>query len=194
MSVVFAVTSCFVSTSARVVYVMGFVASKSRFGFNKQSILKKQHDRHISTLKATKVNPQEPTIPIAESMPLPLPPLNNYYYLLRHGQSTANVEGIISSARSLAGSTKHGLTLLGEEQGRDSAKPLIDLIEEDVNNGWMESTNTVYFYSSPFARAKETAYACLKGIDGNEEVANKVKELGLDVMEDVAIEDRLMER
>lgn len=94
----------------------------------------------------------------------------------------------------MAGSTKHGLTLLGEEQGRDSAKPLIDLIEEDVNNGWMESTNTVYFYSSPFARAKETAYACLKGIDGNEEVANKVKELGLDVMEDVAIEDRLMER
>lgn len=149
---------------------------------------------HFKTLHTAKVNPQEPSIAIVDQMPPPLPPLNNYYYLLRHGQSTANVEGIISSARSLAGSTKHGLTLLGEEQGRDSAGPLIRLIQEDVNGGDLGTTKTVYFYSSPFARAKETAYACLKGIKANAEVANTVRELGLDVREDVLLEDGLMER
>ena len=140
------------------------------------------------------MNPLEPTIPIVESMPARLPPLKNYYYLLRHGQSTANVEGIISSARSLAGSTKHGLTLLGEQQGRESARPLVDLIEMDMKDGQLESTKKVYFYSSPFARAKETAYACLKGIKEEHDVVEKVQELGLDVNGDVSLEDRLMER
>ena len=142
-------------------------------------------------------NPQEPSILVIDEMPPPLPPLKNYYYLLRHGQSTANVEGIISSARSLARSTKHGLTLLGIEQGKNAAASLIDLIAEDLSNDNVnipKSTKQVYFYSSPFARAKETAYACLKGMRENKEVANKVKKLGLDVKEDVILEDRLMER
>eukprot|EP00804_Cyclotella_cryptica_P004047 CCRYP_015438-RA/>CCRYP_015438-RA protein AED:0.03 eAED:0.03 QI:13/1/1/1/1/1/3/2647/384 len=165
----------------------GSLTLKSRFTCNPRV-------RHVNTLNTAKVNPQEPSIAIVDEMPPPLPPLKNYYYLLRHGQSTANVEGIISSARSLAGSTKHGLTLLGEEQGRDSAGPLVRLIEEDINGGDLGSTKTVYFYSSPFARAKETAFACLKGIEANAEVANAVRELGLDVREDVVLEDGLMER
>ena len=140
------------------------------------------------------VNPLEPTIPIVKSMPPPLPPLNNYYYLLRHGQSTANVEGIISSSRSLSGSTKHGLTLLGVQQGKDSASSLIDLIEQDIKYGELTSTKSVYFYSSPFARAKETAYACLQAIVAKNEVIDKVHELGLDVKTDVALEEGLMER
>jgi hypothetical protein len=171
-------------------YMTAIVAIRPLSGFIPSS----QHCRFSKvTYAASKFNPHEPTIPIVDSMPSRLPPLNNYYYLVRHGQSTANVEGIISSARSLAGSTKHGLTLLGEEQGRDSAKSLIGLIEEDVKHGELSSTKTVYFYSSPFARAKETAYACLKGI-GEDKVAARVKELGLDVRDDVSIEDRLMER
>ena len=174
--------SAIMSSARNVRPLSGFVASP-RLG------------RFTTVAKAeVKFNPQEPTVSIVDTMPSRLPPLNNYYYLLRHGQSTANVEGIISSARSLAGSTKHGLTLLGQEQGQNAAAPLIDLIEDDVKNGELESTKKVYFYSSPFARAKETAYACLKGIESNEEVVSRVTGLGLDIEKDVALEDRLMER
>ena len=142
-------------------------------------------------------NAQDSSVLVVESMPPPLPPLNNHYYLLRHGQSTANVEGIISSARSLSGSTKHGLTLLGIEQGQESAVSLIDLIAEDLDNksdDIPQSTKQVYFYSSPFARAKETAEQCLIGISTNQDVANKVNLLGLQINPDIDIDDGLMER
>lgn len=140
---------------------------------------------------ASYTNAQDSTVLVVDEMPPPLPELKNKFYLLRHGQSTANVEGIISSARSLAGSTKHGLTLLGMEQGRDSAASLIDFIAEDLSE---DSTKKVLFYSSPFARAKETAEMCLEGISCNEEVAQKVIELGLDVNSEISIVDGLMER
>ena len=137
-------------------------------------------------------NAQDSSVLVVDEMPPPLPPLKNYYYLLRHGQSTANVEGIISSARSLSGSTKHGLTLLGIEQARNSAASLIDSIAEDINND--DSTKQVYFYSSPFARAKETAEQCLKGIYANEEVFDKVKSLGLEISNDITLDEGLLER
>lgn len=126
-------------------------------------------------------------------MPEPLPPLKNKYYLLRHGQSTANVAGVISSARSLAGSTKHGLTILGQEQGRGAAADLLEGIAADLNEDGDESTKRVIFYSSPFARAKETAYSCLEGLRGPD-AATRVEELGLTIEEDVALDDGLMER
>ena len=138
-----------------------------------------------------------PSILVVDEMPPSLQPLKNYYYLLRHGQSTATVAGIISSARSLAGSTKHGLTLLGIKQGSDSAAPLLDFIAEDLNDGddsIIQSSKQVYFYSSPFARAKETAEACLKGISNDEKLTNKVNSLGLKVHHDISLEDGLMER
>ena len=127
--------------------------------------------------------PQNPT-----PMPKPLPELKNSYYLLRHGQSTANVAGIISSARSLAGSTKHGLTALGREQGRSSALPLLELIEKDGN-----LDKNVFFYSSPFARAKQTAEACLDGLY-SDECVEKIGNLKLTVKEDIQIVDGFMER
>lgn len=74
--------------------------------------------------------------------------LKNNYFGLRHGQSTANVAGIISSTM-LVGSTNHGLTDLGRAQSRDSAPALLKLIGED------QLHNTI-FYSSIFKRAKET--------------------------------------
>eukprot|EP00584_Thalassiosira_punctigera_P022938 CAMPEP_0172551358 /NCGR_PEP_ID=MMETSP1067-20121228/38589_1 /TAXON_ID=265564 ORGANISM="Thalassiosira punctigera, Strain Tpunct2005C2" /NCGR_SAMPLE_ID=MMETSP1067 /ASSEMBLY_ACC=CAM_ASM_000444 /LENGTH=327 /DNA_ID=CAMNT_0013339141 /DNA_START=1 /DNA_END=984 /DNA_ORIENTATION=+ len=150
------------------------------------------------SLASTSTNAQDPTVAIVDEIPLALPPLKNYYYLLRHGQSTANVAGIISSARSLAGSTKHGLTLLGMQQGRDSAASLVDMVAEDINNNndddTPKSTKQIYFYSSPFARAKETAEECIKGISGNPEVARKVEVLGLTVNESIFLDDGLMER
>eukprot|EP00571_Detonula_confervacea_P006726 CAMPEP_0172313628 /NCGR_PEP_ID=MMETSP1058-20130122/20649_1 /TAXON_ID=83371 /ORGANISM="Detonula confervacea, Strain CCMP 353" /LENGTH=313 /DNA_ID=CAMNT_0013027311 /DNA_START=19 /DNA_END=956 /DNA_ORIENTATION=- len=143
-------------------------------------------------------NPQDSTVAVVDEMPPTLPPLKNYYYLLRHGQSTANVEGIISSARSLAGSTKHGLTLLGIQQGKDSASALVDMVADDMKNdrddNVPKSTKQLFFYSSPFARAKETAEACLRGVAGDEEVAEKVKALGLEVNGDISLDDGLMER
>ena len=160
----------------------GFVSPSST------SCAKKQ----IQKLFAT-VNPQEPSVAVVDAMPGSLPPLKNHYYLLRHGQSTANVEGIISSARSLAGSTKHGLTLLGIEQGRNSAPSLIDFIEQDLNDDDTISTKEVYFYSSPFARAKETAEQCLAGMRANE-IAKRIEELGLKVNKEVILNDGLMER
>lgn len=158
------------------------------------SKIAKQQLSAATSFTGARVNPQESTVAVVEEMPVSLPPLKNYYYLLRHGQSTANVEGIISSARSLAGSNKHGLTLLGTDQGRNAASSLIELVEQDLNDDDTASTKQLYFYSSPFARAKETAYACLVGLRANDDVETKIKELGLKVNEEVFIDDGLMER
>lgn len=139
------------------------------------------------------VNKQDSSILVVPSMPEPIPPLKNKYYLLRHGQSTANVAGIISSARSLAGSTKHGLTALGREQGVGAATDLLEAIGADLKEGGDESTKRVIFYSSPFARAKETAYSCLEGLRGPDTTA-RTEELGLTIEGEVALDDGLMER
>lgn len=127
-------------------------------------------------------------------MPEPLPEdLKHSYYLLRHGQSTANLAGIISSARSLAYSEKHGLTPLGWEQGRKSAEQLTHLISKNNDIGDEGKSRTVYFYSSPFARAHQTAQACMETLVKNLETdGNK---LHLDVKSDeIYMEDGFMER
>jgi hypothetical protein len=63
--------------------------------------------------------------------------------------------GIISSDRSLARSTRHGLTELGREQGLLSAKNLVDLLEKQpLGNvdGHDGKKKRMFIYSSPFAR------------------------------------------
>ncbi|KAG7348470.1 histidine phosphatase superfamily branch 1 protein [Nitzschia inconspicua] len=128
---------------------------------------------------------------VVEKMPSPLPEnLRNKYYLLRHGQSTANIAEIISSSRSLAYSEKHGLTLLGYEQGRQSANQLLDvLIQEGASKG-----DTLVFVSSPFARARQTAEACLDGLKMEEKNQQRIAELELTIKEDIQMENGLMER
>jgi len=124
---------------------------------------------------------------IVNEMPPPLPKtLRNSYYMLRHGQSWGNVEGVISSARSLANSTKHGLTPLGYEQAYGSSQELLQFLSDKEEN-----KNKVVFYSSPFARAKETAMACLNGLL-NSTTTND--EFIFEVQRDIVIEDGLMER
>lgn len=127
---------------------------------------------------------------VVQSMPMPLPSeLRNTFYLLRHGQSTANVANIISSARSLMYSDKHGLTPLGVEQGEKSAVQLKELVTSDsIPMDGMK--NKIVFYSSPFARARQTAQACvdtfikdhMEGLDD------------WDVTSEVQLEDGLIER
>lgn len=123
-------------------------------------------------------------------------PLHNDYYLLRHGQSEGNVEGVISSARSLATSEKHSLTPLGYEQGRDSAKQLLDKIESEGDGGTTDKKRRVFFYSSPFARARQTAKACMDALLDDEANRKKVEDLNLDIQTDagVVLEDGIMER
>lgn len=121
-------------------------------------------------------------------MPKALPDnLKNTYYLLRHGLSTANVASIISSARTLAYTDKHGLTDVGYNQGKDSATQLLQLLKE--NNA--KAGEKVVFVSSPFARARQTASACLDGLGEQKEA---VKELGLQVETEIVLHVDLMER
>jgi broad specificity phosphatase PhoE len=102
-----------------------------------------------------------PAVKVVDCMPDPLPSsLKHSYYLLRHGQSTANVDDIISSDRfSLAYTNQHGLTAVGIQQGRDAAARLLELMQAKAGD-------TVVFVSSPFARARQTAQACLEGLLG----------------------------
>uniref|UniRef100_A0A6V1VLS3 Phosphoglycerate mutase n=1 Tax=Heterosigma akashiwo TaxID=2829 RepID=A0A6V1VLS3_HETAK len=88
-----------------------------------------------------------------------LPPLRNSYYALRHGQSLANLEGIISSD-VLVGTTRHGLTSSGRAQARKAAVPLLSMIAGD---GF--TFEDLVFISSNFTRARETAEETIRAID-----------------------------
>lgn len=89
-----------------------------------------------STLESVVEPPEEP---------------RNTYWCVRHGQSTANVENIISS-NPLIGSTKHELTALGKEQAHVAGADLwASLSELEV------PLSDVVVYSSNFTRARETA-------------------------------------
>jgi broad specificity phosphatase PhoE len=79
---------------------------------------------------------------------------NNIYWGLRHGQSTANVEGIISSSL-LVGCSAHGLTELGRQQSSESGSEVYEKIG-------LNSLKNTFIYSSPFLRAKQTAEKCIE--------------------------------
>eukprot|EP00568_Trieres_chinensis_P010588 CAMPEP_0183310132 /NCGR_PEP_ID=MMETSP0160_2-20130417/29198_1 /TAXON_ID=2839 ORGANISM="Odontella Sinensis, Strain Grunow 1884" /NCGR_SAMPLE_ID=MMETSP0160_2 /ASSEMBLY_ACC=CAM_ASM_000250 /LENGTH=235 /DNA_ID=CAMNT_0025474299 /DNA_START=110 /DNA_END=817 /DNA_ORIENTATION=- len=77
--------------------------------------------------------------------------LRQAYCALRHGQSLANVEGIISSDPLIA-TVQHGLSDAGKEQARAAG----NRIAENLVGG-EEGIQGVAIYSSDFARARETA-------------------------------------
>lgn len=103
--------------------------------------------QRFSSAKIQSSNHQTKSLLCMKVLPNPLG-LKNKYFGLRHGQSTANVAGIISSTM-LVGTTNHGLTELGRAQSRESAPALLKLIGED-------QLHKTIFYSSLFKRAKET--------------------------------------
>ncbi len=70
--------------------------------------------------------------------------LRNRYYVMRHGQSKANLQEIIVSHPENGTRDEYALTNLGKEQAQASAK------QSSLG------TNTIIF-SSDFSRAKETA-------------------------------------
>lgn len=70
---------------------------------------------------------------------------NNQYFAMRHGQSEANVAGIIASDPSI-GCQQYGLTETGLQQAHDSLQNQSTLNNDDY-----------YIISSDFLRAKQTA-------------------------------------
>lgn len=143
------------------------------------------------------VQAKQATVPVVQTvraMPEPLEPnrLHNHYYLLRHGQSSANVAEVISSDRfTLAYSNKHGLTELGYQQGRASATPLLDCLEQQ-QPAWPQG-DRVIFVSSPFARARQTAQACWKGLL-QQDNADRVQKMQLELDPSILLHDLLVER
>jgi len=89
--------------------------------------------------------------------------LHNDYYALRHGQSLANVAGIICSSPAVAVS-EYGLSSKGREQAlRAGADVVRAYYGQDDDNDDASSTGQRYadlvILSSDFRRAKETAEA-----------------------------------
>ena len=78
-------------------------------------------------------------------------PLRHNYYALRHGQSLANVEGIISSDPAVA-CNHHGLSETGLQQARRAAEAVC---AEALSTG----VDGVAIVSSDFKRAWQTAQA-----------------------------------
>lgn len=77
--------------------------------------------------------------------------LRNKYYGLRHGESEANLEGIISSDPG-RGTKIHGLTATGMTQSRRAASALIETVGRENLFG-----DNCVFLSSDFTRARQTA-------------------------------------
>jgi len=87
--------------------------------------------------------------------PLSLP-LNNRYFIVRHGQSRANAEGIVISDSLNGASYRWGLTDLGKEEARLAAQRVAELA----------GGGRVLIYTSDFRRAEETAEIIQREIQG----------------------------
>ena len=149
-----------------------------------------------------------PNVQIVSEMPEPLPtkPLANFhFYLLRHGQSTANVAEIISSDRlALAYTEKHGLTELGNQQATASAQQLLQLIQQQQQlEKEPRNHHKLIFVSSPFARARQTALACLHGCrqtlqlqdhPKNDDDDDRMRPPPLEIVPSIRMENLLVER
>ena len=109
----------------------------------------------------------------------PLPSFRNNVFVIRHGNSKANAEHIISS-NPLVATKEHGLTPLGEEQALSSANCFVG-----GPLGAAAKEKGVVVVSSDFCRAKETA----------EILARRFMENGIEVHDGgVRLETRLRER
>lgn len=111
-------------------------------------------------MSSTLIGKEYTTIPLSEllsNVPV-LPALRlehkvwkNQYIGLRHGQSEANVLGIVSS-NPTNGVKFHGLTELGREQSKGAARVIFEMLNP-------EQLPNLVWLTSPFRRAKETTDA-----------------------------------
>lgn len=96
--------------------------------------------------------------------------MHNTYFVMRHGQSTANVAGIVLSCLEDGKKIDYTLTPTGEEQARES-------VARSKECGALDERTTII--SSPFSRTMRTA-----------EIAREA----LGVTSEVEVDDRLRER
>ena len=109
--------------------------------------------------------------------------LNNEYWILRHGQSEANVANLIASSPTIA-TKKYGLSEVGKEQASKAGDDLINIVQG--------GKKPVLLLASDLLRAKETA----------EIVRDKLEQAGIPLYElkdlqwkkGLVIETRLRER
>lgn len=94
----------------------------------------------------------------------------NHYFLLRHGESTPNIRGVILSRLEEGKKDEYTLTKNGEEQIRRS-------VQEAKERGSLKEDTIIF--SSPFSRCKRTA-----------EIAREV----LATSTEIIFDDRLRER
>lgn len=84
--------------------------------------------------------------------------LQNEYCVLRHGQSMANVEELISSSPQVA-TIQHGLSDVGNQQAQEAGRHVVEYYQQHEYDG-------IVILSSDYKRAKETAEivadCCLK--------------------------------
>ncbi len=95
---------------------------------------------------------------------------NNRYFVLRHGESKANVAKIVLSHLEEGQKSEYSLTPNGEGQVRDS-------VRRAKADGWLDEKTIIY--ASPLSRCRRSA-----------EIAKE--ELG--VRNDIVFDDRLRER
>jgi broad specificity phosphatase PhoE len=159
-------------TSASAFFVAPLPPSHHHSRFNALSIADVETSQSTSSsndISSMQLAASHSILPVyvVDAMPEPLPlKLRNHYYLLRHGQSTANVASVISSDRALAYTNRHDVTELGYQQGKDSAAQLATLLQSTLQQQQLQpsnATSTLLFVSSPFARARSTAQACIDG-------------------------------
>lgn len=79
--------------------------------------------------------------------------LQNKFFALRHGQSLANVAGIISSDPTIS-TIEHGLSDVGKDQVATNAQAFVDNFHAKQSQDRYEG---VAIFSSDFTRARETA-------------------------------------
>ncbi len=79
------------------------------------------------------------------------------YYIIRHGQSTPNVDKIIISKIKNGILPQYGLTEIGRKQCLDSAKSFLDKLNKSN-----ETIDQFVIAYSPFSRTKETAQEIAK--------------------------------
>ena len=83
--------------------------------------------------------------------------LRNHFFALRHGQSEANVAGIIASDPAIA-STKYGLSELGQQQARAAAQSIVQFYQQQ------QAYEGIAVISSDLLRAKETAECVVEAV------------------------------
>jgi broad specificity phosphatase PhoE len=122
--------------------------------------------------------------------------LRNSYFGLRHGESLANIAGVISSSYRV-GTSSHGLTEKGRQQSRDAAKHLINIIsstslEHSDSKALREIFDNLVFVTSPFKRAHETAKECISALQSQLKVKQSFSSFRNDVK--LTLYDDLRER